>query len=48
MRVQIRAIRRLRGPYSPDTRDDVHILAKVVTSTLRERECLPTNKTGAE
>jgi hypothetical protein len=39
MWVQIRSIRRLRRPYSPDTRDDVHVLAKVVT--LRERDCLP-------
>ena len=44
MRVQIRHTRRSRRPYTPDTRDDVHVLAKVVT--LRERECLPKGKTG--
>lgn len=46
MRVQIRHIRRLRRPYSPDTHDDVHVLAKMVS--LRKRECLPQNKTVAE
>lgn len=48
MRVQVRPIRRLRRPYSPDTRDDVHVLAKVVT--LRELDCLrkikPVRKRG--
>jgi len=46
MRVQIRHIRRLRCPYSPDTHDDVHVLAKM--ASLREREGLPQNKTVAE
>jgi hypothetical protein len=46
MRVRIRDIPRLRRPYSPDTRDDVQVLAKVVT--LRERDRLTKNETGAK
>jgi hypothetical protein len=46
VRVQISHIRRLRRPYSPDTGDDVHVFAKVVT--FCERECLPKNKNGAK